>query len=118
MLVNRKVYLDIEAKFPDLSRKASNGRGNWFSTSEADLKKEAKESLDILADVRIPEASRIQEVQKKLHAGYLRSRTNSSLSMGEDVVFCIRAAAAGHQPFVDLGLLCGHMGNKIYSHKS
>ena len=38
--------------------------------------------------------------------------------MGEDVTFCIRAAAAGHQPHVDLGLICGHQGSKIYGQPS
>ena len=33
---------------------------------------------------------------------------------GEDAAFCIRAAAAGHQPFVDLGLHALHVGYACY----
>lgn len=29
---------------------------------------------------------------------------------GEDYSFCLRAAAAGHQPYVDTGLVCAHVG--------
>lgn len=33
---------------------------------------------------------------------------------GEDVSFCKRAAAAGHQPHIDLGLPVFHVGYKVY----
>lgn len=29
---------------------------------------------------------------------------------GEDVAFCRRAKESGHQPFIDLGLRCMHLG--------
>lgn len=34
--------------------------------------------------------------------------------MGEDILFCKHATEAGHPPFVDLGVVCGHVGDKIY----
>jgi hypothetical protein len=33
---------------------------------------------------------------------------------GEDVSFCKRATAAGHQPHIDLGLPVFHVGYKVY----
>lgn len=33
---------------------------------------------------------------------------------GEDMLFCQRARAAGIQPYVDLGCVCGHEGSYIY----
>lgn len=36
------------------------------------------------------------------------------LDLGEDVLFSKRAKDAGHQPFVDLAIRCGHSGTKIY----
>lgn len=32
----------------------------------------------------------------------------------EDVSFCLRAKAAGHQPFVDCGVVCAHLGSAAY----
>ena len=49
-----------------------------------------------------------------LEAAATDARTSSTLGMGEDVQFCIRAAQAGHQPHVDFALRCGHIGWKIY----
>lgn len=38
---------------------------------------------------------------------------------GEDIAFCMRAKAAGHQPHLDLGLQCAHVGYACYgSHTS
>ena len=33
---------------------------------------------------------------------------------GEDASFCLRAKQIGHQPYVDLGCVCGHVGEIIY----
>lgn len=32
-------------------------------------------------------------------------------NQGEDMAFCERARMAGHQPFLDLSVFCGHIGN-------
>jgi hypothetical protein len=32
----------------------------------------------------------------------------------EDVSFCLRAKASGHQPFVDCGVVCAHLGTAAY----
>jgi hypothetical protein len=47
----------------------------------------------------------------------IKSTRNSQLGMGEDVQFCIRAAQAGHQPHVDLGVMCGHLGSMSFPFK-
>lgn len=33
---------------------------------------------------------------------------------GEDVAFCRKATAAGFPPFVDKGLVCGHIGRRVF----
>jgi hypothetical protein len=40
--------------------------------------------------------------------------SENPLGSGEDVSFCLRAAAAGHQPHVDMGLVCGHIGYQCF----
>lgn len=37
---------------------------------------------------------------------------------GEDVSFCLRAEKAGHQPYVDLSVMPGHVGSHVYNYYS
>ena len=36
------------------------------------------------------------------------------LMQGEDQTFGIRAGKSGHQSYVDMGLICGHIGTCVY----
>lgn len=108
MLVHRTVFTDIEKKFPNLARKADGTGGNWFTSSEHDVRSSVESALEL---------DDPEEIKSVLKAGLNLSRRNSGLGMGEDVQFCIRAAQAGHQPFVDLGLMCGHVGDYSYGPK-
>ena len=72
--VNRKVFLDIAAKFPQVMSKDSFGNETGFFTN-------------IQTDNRM---------------------------MGEDESFAWRAKEAGHPSFLDLGTICGHIGNVIH----
>jgi hypothetical protein len=49
---------------------------------------------------------------------YFGRYPGSSLGMGEDVQFCIRAQEAGHQPHVDMGLIAGHIGHCVFGPKN
>lgn len=108
MLVHRSVFLDIEKKFPQLARKGDSG-GQWFSSSEHDLWKTVRELLDTW-EGRAPE-----DVRTLLDSGMRMAGRNAGLGVGEDVIFCRRALQAGHSPHVDMGLLCGHIGEKVYA---
>lgn len=117
MLIHRSVFLDIEKKFPYLRRTREGGKrgGNWFTSSEHDLASGVDEVLTDL-DARRgqwDEGDAYKSFQK-LSDARARSRHNSSLGTGEDVIFCHRAMAAGHQPHVDMGLICGHIGSECY----
>jgi hypothetical protein len=105
MLVHRSVFEDIEKKFPHLARGANGLGGQWFTSSEHDLRA-AVEKAVAMAD---PAAA-----MRFISDALTISKRNSSLGMGEDVQFCVRAAQAGHQPFVDMGCLCGHIGSYCY----
>lgn len=114
LLIHRSVFLDIEKAFPHLARDSQGNNGHWFTSSEHDLRETSREALAVLNDQTASQESRVVKAQKLLDDAQSRSRYNSSLGMGEDVAFCIRATQAGHPAFVDFGLLCGHMGNYIY----
>lgn len=107
-LINRSVYLAIEKQFPHLARKPDGSGGNWFTSSEHDLTNSVAEA------VRQLEQGDIDGAIESLKTGQKRSRQFSGLGVGEDVVFCHRAAQSGHQPHVDLGLVCGHTGSFCY----
>lgn len=113
-LIHRSVFLDIEKEFPHLARNADGEKGHWFTSSEHDLRSSTQSAIDMLDDAGVPLEARVSEAKKLLLRGEHQTKHNSSLGMGEDVTFCIRAAQAGHQPHVDMGLVCGHMGHHVF----
>lgn len=113
-LIHRDVFLDIEKKFPELAPQHQDEGFQYFSRSDTELSKATAEALKILNDDSATEASRIAEVRSLLVIARADAKQNNQLRIGEDVVFCKRAAAAGHQPFVDLGLRQGHIGSFVY----
>jgi hypothetical protein len=118
-LIHRSVFLDIEKKFPHLRRQREDGKrgGNWFTSSEHELGSVVDQAVNLLDDGRTPQGWDGETMWKAfsmLHAGRQKTKQNSGLGMGEDVQFCIRAQQAGHQPYVDLGLICGHVGHDVY----
>jgi hypothetical protein len=112
MLVHRSVYLDLEKKFPRLARNGGRG-GQWFSTSEHTAMDWIDRARKMLSEGPMTgeKAFKALEMLEKASSD---AHANSSLGMGEDVQFCTRAKDAGHQPFVDMGLVCGHIGSCVY----
>jgi len=117
LLIHRSVYLDIEKRFPRLARRSDGTGGNWFSTSEHGV-------MDLVDRARAVfskdgcNANSAHEVFSLLETAASEGRHKSSLGMGEDVQFCMRAREAGHQPFVDMGLVCGHIGQCVFGPKN
>ena len=112
MLIHRKVYEDIEMAFPNLARR--NGRGGqWFTSTEHDLIRELDALSKFMAQGEF-DGGKALAAYEKIEAIRNRARSNSGLGMGEDVAFCIRAQQAGHQPYVDMGLVCGHIGCNVW----
>lgn len=105
MLIHRTVFLDIEKNFPHLARGQDGRGGQWFTSSEHDLRA-AFESVREQPDT--------VQAMKTIAAAADKGKRHSSMGMGEDVQFCIRATQSGHQPHVDLGCMCGHIGSYCY----
>ncbi len=117
MLIHRSVFLDIESRFPHLARNKDGNFGNFFTSSEHDIQYAVSQALGVLADEGTSEALRVAEATKLLSNAKALSESNSVLGTGEDVQFCVRAKQAGHQPFVDMGLVCGHQGSFVFGPK-
>jgi len=117
LMIHRTVFTDIEKKFPHLARGEDGNGGNWFTSSEHDLRAACEESLKVLADTGASETARITQAERLIRKAQALSKQHSSLGTGEDVQFCVRATQAGHQPFVDFGLVAGHVGNFVFGPK-
>lgn len=116
MLIHRSVFEDIEKKFPNLARGANKKGGQWFTSSE-------HTAIDWLrrCETFLSQGPMDGEKAYQAHSMVVRAlgeaKANSGLGMGEDVTFCTRAREAGHQPFVDFGLVAGHIGYHVYGPK-
>lgn len=110
LLIHRRVFQDIEKKFPHLA-------GNWFTSSEHDLKQSVEEALAVLDDTSASAEARAIKASKLMRDAGAKAQRHSSLGVGEDVQFCHRAAQAGHTAYVDMGLVVGHVGNFCFGPK-
>lgn len=118
MLIHRSVYLDIEKKFPHLSRHPDTGEdGNWFTPDGGDMRTAFRQALHILNDDKTSVDARLMKATELMDATERRI-VRQGLGVGEDVSFCLRATDAGHTPHVDMGLLVGHMGSAVYGAKN
>lgn len=113
MLIHRSVFEDIEKRFPRLARTSNGAGGNWFTSTEATL-------VDGLTRIRdsVQGKPLTGDIAYKMLEGLTSllaiSEHENPLGSGEDVSFCLRAQAAGHQPYVDMGLRCGHVGHRVF----
>lgn len=112
MLIHRAVYEAIEKRFPRLSRAENNGKGQWFTSTEASLLDQVVKAKDMLQQDSTPSGA--YAAMNLLSHAVAVSKSENFLGSGEDVSFCLRAGAAGHQPHVDMGLICGHLGTFCY----
>lgn len=117
MLVHRQVYLDIQKRFPSLAPQTATDGWHYFSRSETELARASQLALSVLEDQNAPPEARLAKVKELLETARDRGTKSRSLSEGEDVTFCKRAAQAGHQPYVDFGTVCGHIGTCVYGPK-
>jgi hypothetical protein len=116
MLIHRTVFESIEKKFPRLSRVVNNGHGQYFTSTEASLLDSVVKVRDGLQKNASPSGA--FEALRALDHAIALSTSENFLGAGEDVSLCLRAAASGHQPHIDMGLICGHLGTHCFGPKS
>lgn len=105
-LTHRSVFEDINKKYPRLN-------GQWFSSSEHTLVADVERVQEVLANGPMT-GEKALKAYEILEGALRRSDKISGLGTGEDVIFCRRAAEAGHPCFVDLGLIVGHIGHQVF----
>lgn len=117
MLVHRSVFEDIEKRFPRLARGLDKRGGNWFTSTEASLLEQLSALRDKMHEGPL-DGNKAYTALAGLEEMISRAKAENTLGFGEDVSFCLRASAAGHQPHVDMGLVCGHLGHFCYGPRS
>lgn len=113
MLIHRTVFEDIEKRFPALARAQDGKGGNWFTSTEAGLLDSVVRLRDSLAGLPLT-GDVAYKALAGLESAIASAKHDNPLGSGEDVSFCLRAQAAGHTPYVDMGLRCGHIGSFVY----
>src|SRR6185295_9295055 len=113
LLTHRSVFEDIEKRFPRLARGGDKKGGQWFTSTEASLLDRVQGVRDRLLQGPMTGEKALKALEG-LESALAEARAENSLGFGEDVSFCLRAASAGHQPHVDMGLVCGHIGHCVY----
>ena len=126
LLVHRSVALDMREKMPWLAPQGPNESWHYFSSASDSLLQKLPEiagELDgALTGFRDGESEhslekRIKGVQHRVNELVSSAVRTNRLQGGEDEVFGRRAAACGHPTFVDYGVVCGHVGGKIYGNR-
>ena len=112
-MVHRTVFEDIEKRFPALARNPRGTGGQWFTSTEASLTQRLNALRDYLTAGPLTGEKAFGALEK-VESMLAEAKRENPLGSGEDVSFCLRAAAAGHQPYVDLGLRCGHIGSHVF----
>jgi len=113
LLIHRSVFEAIEKKFPRLARGPNGKGGQWFTSTEASLLEKVSVVKARLEQGALT-AEKAYEALSQLSEVLAKAAHENPLGSGEDVSFCLRAQAAGHTPFVDMGLRCGHIGHYVY----
>lgn len=113
LLAHRSVFEDIEKKFPNLRRSPDGRGGQYFTSSEHHAMDHIRRIREMLS-VGPMDGPKAMKAFEMIIAAEAEGKAKSSLGQGEDVCMCIRAKESGHQPYVDLGLFAGHVGNCVY----
>lgn len=113
LLIHRTVFEAIERRFPRLARRPDGKGGNWFTSTEHNLIERVDECRKMLSEGPMDGSKALKALQV-LETAAMEARNKSAMGMGEDVQFCVRATEAGHQPYVDFGLVCGHIGHEVF----
>jgi hypothetical protein len=106
LLTHRTVFEDIVKKYPRLDQ-------HWYTSSEHTLVESVERTVRMLEDGPMT-GEKALRAYEMLSAAEKQMRAISNLGVGEDVILCRRARESGHPVYIDMGLVCGHVGHKVY----
>lgn len=124
LLVHRKVIEDLRAGMPWLAPQAPGQPWNYFSNASDALfteferiKRDASEAhAEVLkGHLSVDQVERfLGGIVQRLEDAHRALRADNRLTAGEDETFGRRAAKVGHQTYVDMAVVCGHLGGTVY----
>lgn len=120
--IDRPVFLDIREKNPHLAPMFPGEAFHYF-TNASDGIMSRIDAIDEAVSFAAAQAKTgnagatskwLNDACKLIAEAKKDVLHNSHLMQGEDQTFGIRAGLAGHQSYVDLGLVCGHVGQTVF----
>jgi len=126
LLVHRSVPLAIREKMPWLAPQAPGEAWHYFSSaSDATIQRLPDVAAELTASLKeFSETGEVGALERRVGDAAFRigeiagaSTKANRLNDGEDAVFGRRAKVCGHPTFVDFGIVCGHLGGKVYATK-
>jgi hypothetical protein len=123
LLVHRSVPLDIRKNMPWLAPKAPGESWGYFSSSSDTLQRKAPEVQALLENAAAEFAKggaqaalerSVRDAAAMIESALRETNRSDRLPAGEDEVFGRRAKLCGHPTFVDYGVVCGHVGGKVF----
>lgn len=120
--IDREVFLDIRANNPHLEPMFPGEPFHYFvNASDGAMSRFARIEEVVNAATQAANAGNGAETHtlladacKLIAEAKNANLHNSHLMQGEDQTFGIRAGLAGHQSYVDMGLICGHVGTMVF----
>jgi len=121
--VERQVFLDIMDHHPHLAPTYPTEPFHFFTNASDGAMTRFDLITEIVAhatqatkdDKRDDALKHLGEVQRLIVDARNDNAHTAHLMQGEDQTFGHRAKRAGHQSFVDMSLICGHIGSAVYS---
>lgn len=122
LLHTREVLLDIEKTFPHLAPQHVSETWHYFSNHADAVMRQFSEIIGktqaIGLLVKGGEAQKAGQMLEELYGQLKQAEqdtiTQNRTQQGEDQLFGRRASAAGHQPYVDMSVVCGHLGTNVW----
>lgn len=124
LLIHRSVALDMREKMPWLAPKTPGEPWQYFSNASDALLQEFDKLRDETADVHNQVLAGtlsldgvekfLSDTRRRLDEAMASVNRDNRLQSGEDAIFGIRARKCGHPSFVDMSVVCGHVGSMVY----
>lgn len=124
LLINRQVALDIREQMPWLAPLHPSEPWQYFSNASDALLREfdalrnetSQMHQQVLAGHLTLDAveRHLGDIRRRLDEAATSLVKDNRLQLGEDGVFGTRARKCGHPTYVDLAVVCGHVGGRVY----
>lgn len=124
LLINRQVALDIREQMPWLAPVHPSEPWQYFSNASDGVLREftslrdetTKVHQEVLAGQRSLDSVEkfLADLRRRLDESMSSVMSDNRLQAGEDAIFGIRAAKCGHPTFIDMSVVCGHVGSAVY----